>query len=161
MRPGTLPKLFAHRGGDCPARAIDEHMEFFCFAPEEEKEDALHGMRIPVFFIPSSPKSPCRSHCSSWPRNPFRALPWQAVRNHRTNVQAGLQHHRHLVPSFVHLPAVDSLMVTILKTTRPSDYEQSVVLHFCLNQDLRSAAAPLNCFLPSRCKERAPSPEKC
>jgi hypothetical protein len=33
----------------------------------------------------------------------------EAVRNDRGDVHAQLQHHRHLVPSFVHLAAVDAL----------------------------------------------------
>src|ERR1019366_1503792 len=33
----------------------------------------------------------------------------ESVRNHRRNIQSRLDHHRHLVPRVIHLPAIDAL----------------------------------------------------
>src|ERR1700680_3664254 len=46
----------------------------------------------------------------------------EAVSDNRTDIQAGLQHHGHLVPSLIHFPSVDAFKGEHVKNNRAPIY---------------------------------------
>src|SRR5688572_16652915 len=56
---------------------------------------------------------PSQYHLSAHPaphhiKTLLKILVPKTMRDHRLDIQAGLEHHRHLVPGLIHLAAVDS-----------------------------------------------------